>query len=275
VPTPLELLQDSVVLAIFVLYAALLAWETLAPAQAGPRVAGWRLRGVSALIVYVFVSSYLPLWIVTHVGAFTWLDASWLGTLGGALVALLAYELLLYGWHRAMHRSDLLFRIFHQVHHSAERLDVSGAFWFSPLDMTGFTLVSVASLTIVGITAEAAAAFALITTLLSIFQHANVRTPRWLGYFVQRPESHSHHHARGVHRDNYADLPLFDLLFGTFCNPVGFAAEHGYYDGASGRLLEMLALRDVSAPSERAQSTPQNAELSSILRGRELHGTPK
>ena len=38
---------------------------------------------------------------------------------------------------------------------------------------------------------------------------ANVRTPQWLGYLVQRPESHSVHHQRGVHAYNYSDLPLF------------------------------------------------------------------
>ena len=51
------------------------------------------------------------------------------------------------------------------------------------------------------------------------FQHANLRTPRWLGYLIQRPESHSVHHARGVHAFNYCDFPLIDMLFGTLRNP--------------------------------------------------------
>jgi sterol desaturase/sphingolipid hydroxylase (fatty acid hydroxylase superfamily) len=41
----------------------------------------------------------------------------------------------------------------------------------------------------------------------------------WLGYFIERPESHSLHHQRGVHRHNDADLPVLDMLFGTFHNP--------------------------------------------------------
>jgi len=40
-----------------------------------------------------------------------------------------------YGYHRAMHRFRPLWRLLHQMHHSAERLDVAGSFWFSPLDM--------------------------------------------------------------------------------------------------------------------------------------------
>ena len=37
-----------------------------------------------------------------------------------------------------MHSSNLLFRGLHQLHHSAERLDVASAFWFAPLDMMGY-----------------------------------------------------------------------------------------------------------------------------------------
>jgi sterol desaturase/sphingolipid hydroxylase (fatty acid hydroxylase superfamily) len=103
---------------------------------------------------------------------------------------------------------------------------------------------------VIGITPEAATMVLYATTFLSVFQHANVRTPRWLGYFVQRPESHSRHHERGVHAGNYSDLPIFDIVFGTFHNPRGFAPEAGFYDGASERIVDMLACRDVSMPRE-------------------------
>jgi sterol desaturase/sphingolipid hydroxylase (fatty acid hydroxylase superfamily) len=75
----------------------------------------------------------------------------------------------------------------------------------------------------------------------------NVRTPRWLGYFIQRPESHTIHHGKGVHRFNYSDLPVFDMVFGTFRNPAGFEMDTGYYDGASARVVDMLLCRDISA----------------------------
>lgn len=41
-------------------------------------------------------------------------------------------------WHRTMHRVHWLWRSFHQMHHSAERLDSYRAFYFSPLDTVGF-----------------------------------------------------------------------------------------------------------------------------------------
>ena len=90
-----------------------------------------------------------------------------------------------------------------------------------------------------------------VTLFLAIFPHANIRTPRWIGYLVQRPESHSVHHERGLHRHNYCDLPVIDMLFGTFRNPKGYSQENGFYPGASARLVDMLLWRDVSRPKTR------------------------
>ncbi len=117
--------------------------------------------------------------------------------------------------------------------------------------MIGGTVLSSASLTLLGLAPGAIALFAYVTMFLGVFQHANIRTPHWLGYIVQRPESHSRHHARGVHDGNFADLPLFDLIFGTFANPRDFAPRAGFHDGASTRLLEMLRFKDISTEGSR------------------------
>lgn len=83
-----------------------------------------------------------------------------------------------------------------------------------------------------------------------IFQHMNVTTPRWLGCFIQRPESHTIHHGKGLHRYNYSDLPVFDIIFGTFRNPAGFEMDTGYYDGASARVMDMLLCKDISSQEQ-------------------------
>ena len=248
-PTPLEILLDPVSLAVLAMYGALMLWEALAPARKLPAVRGWRFRGLAAFAAYFYLSSYLPLWWDGLFARFQLFDLTGLGTWGGALAGLLVYELCAYTYHRSMHGSDTLWRVFHQMHHSAERLDTAGAWWFSPMDMVGWTAVGSLSLVLlVGVTPEAATVILLTVTFLAIFQHANVRTPRWLGYIVQRPESHAIHHGRGVHRYNYADLPVFDMLFGTFRNPVGYTGESGFYEGASARVADMLLFRDVSRP---------------------------
>lgn len=248
-PTPLDLLLSPVSLAILAAYAALMLWEALAPARPLPASPAWRLRASASFALYFLGSSYLPLlWGATLV-QWQLFDLRHLPTWAGVAVGVLAYQLLAYAWHRAMHASPRLWRAFHQMHHSAERLDTWGAFWFSPLDVLGFTAVaSLALVVVVGLAPEATAITLWLLTVMAVFTHANVRTPRWLGYLVQRPESHSWHHARGRHRDNYCELPVIDLLFGTLNNPRDFAPAAGFHDGASLRVGEMLRMRDVSAP---------------------------
>ena len=56
------------------------------------------------------------------------------------------------------------------------------------------------------------------------------------------------HHRLGVHYYNFADLPLWDMLFGTFRNPRQFLGECGFDAGADRRLPAMLAFADVNAP---------------------------
>lgn len=250
-PTPLEILLDPISLGVLALYGGMMLWEALAPARDLPKVRGWHLRALGAFAVYFYLSSYLPLLWDGWLAQYQLFELSALGTVAGAVVGLLVYETLLYAWHRTMHETDWLWRGFHQMHHSAERLDTFGAFWFSPLDMIGFTFVgSLALSLVVGLSPGAVTVFLFTTMFLGIFQHANVNTPRWVGFFIQRPESHTIHHGRGIHRYNYADLPVFDMLFGTFRNPKGYEVETGFYNGASSRVVEMLAFRDVHTPRE-------------------------
>jgi sterol desaturase/sphingolipid hydroxylase (fatty acid hydroxylase superfamily) len=69
---------------------------------------------------------------------------------------------------------------------------------------------------------------------------------------VQRPESHAIHHAKEVHAFNYSDLPLFDIIFGTFRNPEKFVEETGFYTGASARIKEMLLFKPVDKPEKQS-----------------------
>lgn len=247
-PTPIDLIFDPITLVMIAMFAGLGLWEIVAPGRTLPRVRGWAWRAMTAFVVYFLLSSYLPLLWGETLAPLQLFELSAWPTLGAAGVGLVAYEAGAYAWHRAMHTFTPLWRTFHQMHHSSERLDVVSAFWFSPLDMVTWTLLPSLVLTVLGLPAKAATLTLLTVTFLAMFQHANVRTPRWLGYFVQRPESHTVHHARGIHRHNYADLPIFDIVFGTFRNPAGYEHATGFWHGASARVADMLMLRDVSEP---------------------------
>ena len=197
-PTPIEILLDPTSLGVLGLYGALMLWEAIAPGRNLPKQSGWVPRALVSFVAYFYLASYLPLVWDAQLAEYQLFDLSELGTLAGAAVGLLVYETLLYAWHRTMHRTDWLWRSFHQMHHSAERIDTLGAFYFSPLDALGFTMVGSLSLSlVVGLNPQAVTVFLFVTMFLGIFQHTNIQTPHWLGYLIQRPESHTLHHGRG------------------------------------------------------------------------------
>lgn len=257
-PTPWELLIHPVSLTAIALFLGLILWEWLRPTRPLPPVKGWVGRGLIAFISYFLLSSYLPLWWDPYLAQWQWWDLTALATGLQVIIGLLVFETLNYAWHRSLHRYHWLWLGFHQMHHSAERLDSFGAFWLSPLDMAGFTFIgSLALVGVVGIGPEAATITLLIGFFLAVFQHTNINTPRWLGYLIQRPESHAYHHGRDLHKHNYANFPIMDMLFGTFVNPQ-HGRETGFYHGASSRLMDMLLWRDVSEPK---QETPNTLEV--------------
>lgn len=207
----------------------------------------WRVRALAVTVVAFVLSFAVPMIWARVFGSWTLLDLSLLGTAGGAVVGILVYELGHYWYHRSVHRNDTLWRVFHQMHHSPESLDAWGAYYLAPTDVIGFvTLQTIVFGPLLGLPLGAVVIGNLFLTFNAVFQHANLRTPRWLGYVIQRPESHGIHHQRGVHAYNYSDLPLWDLVFGTFRNPERFEAEVGFWDGASSRVGAMLLAKDVS-----------------------------
>ena len=252
-PTPLEILLDPVSLAILAIYMILMIWEAVFPARQLPKIKFWKLRGLTAFAFFFYLSSYLPIFTDPYLEPYRFFDLTRLGAFGGGLVGVLLYEFGVYVWHRALHTSDFLWRTFHQMHHSAERLDTYGAFYFSPMDMIGWTVLgSLCFALIVGLSPQAITVTLLVTTFLGMFQHANINTPRWLGYVIQRPESHTVHHAKGIHKHNYSDLPVFDILFGTFENPKSYKYQTGFYYGASAKVWKMLSFKDLTKEKEES-----------------------
>jgi len=220
----------------------------------------WRLNATLVTIIIFYWAGYVAVFWSTLLADFHLFDLSGLGTWAGAAVGILVYEFGHYWYHRAAHDFDWLWRAGHQMHHSAESLDAFGAYFLHPLDALNFTTIaSLVFFPLLGLSMEAGIVSGFFLTFNAMFQHLSIRTPRWLGYIIERPESHSVHHARGIHRYNYSDLPLWDIVFGTFRNPKDFQSEHGFYDGASERIIEMIAFRDVSTKDNTASAAADAA----------------
>ena len=168
---------------------------------------------------------------------------------GGAVVGYLAVTLVGYAWHRAAHASPWLWRLFHQLHHAPNRLDVASSAIFHPSEMAFYTLMPLGVTTLVlGLDPLAAGIVGLLGVIDAVFQHANIATPRWLTWFMQRPEAHSIHH--GEHAHNYSDFPLWDRLFGTYREGVAFRPRVGFAPAAARRWAAMLCFRDVHGSQE-------------------------
>jgi sterol desaturase/sphingolipid hydroxylase (fatty acid hydroxylase superfamily) len=241
---------DILGLMVPVTYFVLLATEKLWPAREFPPRKGWQWIGVAFLIGTGTIATVVPLlipapWLEAH----RWLDGTKLGVVGGTLVGYVLMEGVIYAWHRTEHNVGFMWRAFHQIHHSPQRVDIPGSVVFHPLEMTvQIALQLFVTVIVLGLDPLAAAIIGYLLAFNAFFQHWNVRTPQWLGYIIQRPESHCVHHRMRVHYYNYSDLPPWDMLFGTFRNPAKYMGECGFEAGADRRLGAMLAFTDVNAP---------------------------
>lgn len=212
-----------------------------------PDITFWRTMGIFSFVLYFVIATFAPFIWDSWFGSHQLIDGSqlpiWAQIMGGFLIL----EFGIYFWHRLMHGWDPLWRVTHQMHHAAERVDIWGAYYFHPADMLGWALLGSACLVgIFGMTPQAALFVAVLTTIPAMFQHLNMRTPHWMGYILQRPESHLIHHERGVHAFNYGDIPLPDMIFGTFRNPRDWNGQNGFYDGSSLEIARLLTFRKIS-----------------------------
>jgi len=242
----LEPLIPILIPATFVLYLVI---ERRFPGRPQPRVKGWLAKGILFFVLAGVMNAALPGLIVGAIGGAHIVDLSALGLIAGAVVSLLAGDLVGYWIHRCMHHFAPVWRWTHQMHHSAERVDIAGASYAHPIDNFVQGTVNIAAVVALGLSPGAAAVAGYLSFFVGMFQHMNIRTPQWLGYVIQRPEAHAVHHTRGVHAYNYGNFMLWDLLFGTFRNPATFpAGPSGFWDGASRKMGAMLIGRDVGEP---------------------------
>jgi sterol desaturase/sphingolipid hydroxylase (fatty acid hydroxylase superfamily) len=206
----------------------MILYERRCPGRSWPEVRYWWLRaiflnGLQVGTVYVAGLSWDRWMLKWHHGSLTHVSSFW-----GGIIGYLSITFIFYWWHRIRHANDFLWRWLHQLHHSPQRLEIITAFYKHPFELIADSVICSAILYIgLGLAPAAAANAVLLSALAELFYHWNIKTPYLLGYIFQRPESHCVHHQYGVHAYNYSDLPLWDILFGTFKNPKKWNAQCG------------------------------------------------
>ncbi len=251
--------EEIIVLMVPISFIVMVVIERAWPARKFPAVPYWQWIGLTTFIYAALMNTFLPLllpeeWIASH----RLMDLSSLGVLSSVILGHLAITFVTFAWHRACHEFTPLWRGFHQLHHSTRHLNLYAANVIHPTDLAVYIFLPVMlALFVLGVDPLSAAIIGNLGAFNAFFQHWNVRTPQWLGYILQRPESHCILHQHGLHRDNYSDFPLWDMLFGSFQNPKTWEGETGFDVPADQQYGAMLSFADVNAPMMGANSFGQ------------------
>jgi sterol desaturase/sphingolipid hydroxylase (fatty acid hydroxylase superfamily) len=220
--------------------------ERILPGRELPEAPGWYFRAAFlnlsqvgiVLLAGIGWNRWLQGWSLFHISeSMPLLLQGLLGWFVGTFV--------FYWWHRARHDFNFLWRVCHQVHHSPARIELLTAFYKHPVEIAADSMLSSLLLfSVLGASPVAGAWFNVFAVLGEYFYHSNLRTPHWVGYFLQRPEHHSIHHQLDVHQFNYGDITWWDRLFGTFRDASDFAPQCGFPNDNEKHLGRMLAFRD-------------------------------
>jgi sterol desaturase/sphingolipid hydroxylase (fatty acid hydroxylase superfamily) len=224
--------------------------ERIVPDQNLPKVPTWWLRviaiNVIQLGVVILAGKTWDHWFSAGL-AFN-LQASMSAPLGG-FVTYLVITFIFYWWHRWRHEVNFLWLSCHQLHHSPARIETITSFYKHPVELiANGILISFVNYAVMGLDVQGGQWVMLYTSLAEYFYHMNVRTPQWVGYFLQRPEMHRIHHQRGRHFNNFADLPLWDMLFGTYQNPPTYQGLCGFKPERELSFWKILAFQNVNNP---------------------------
>jgi sterol desaturase/sphingolipid hydroxylase (fatty acid hydroxylase superfamily) len=251
--------EDIVGLMVPATYIVMAVVEKIWPARQFPKLRFWNIIGGAWLALALTLGTIAPIlfpveWLATH----RLVDGTRLGIVGGVLVGYPVLALVAYFYHRAVHNVGFLWRWTHQMHHAPQRLDMPGSVYFHPIELVIQNVVQIGTLVfLLGLDPFAAVITGYVAAFYGLFQHWNIRTPEWLGYLIQRPEAHGHHHELNVHAYNYSDFPLWDILFGTFKNPATFEGQVGFAERAP--MGKMLLGVDV-----HATGTPGTSPITAV-----------
>ena len=138
------------------------------------------------------------------------------------IVALILFDLAVFGQHLAMHRWPLLWRL-HKVHHTDLDFDVTTAVRFHPVEIVLSLIYKVIIISLLGAPALAVLIFELILSTSALFNHGNIMIPvQWdkrLRWLLVTPDMHRIHHSTTQTEtdSNFGfSISIWDRLFGTY-----------------------------------------------------------
>lgn len=138
------------------------------------------------------------------------------------LIALLAFDLIVYLQHLAFHALPFFWRL-HMVHHSDLDFDLTTGIRFHPLEILISFGIKGGAVVLLGASPLTVILFEIILNGTAMFNHSNISLPgqidRWVRYFLVTPDMHRVHHSviRSETNSNFGfNLPWWDRFFRTY-----------------------------------------------------------
>lgn len=195
-------LRLSIFLGVLILMGAL---EAAFPARdrVQRRTARWTTNLGLVIIDTLAIRLLFP---VIAVGAALWAQTQGWGLLNvvslpdwlAVLIAIIILDMMIYWQHVAFHRIPALWRL-HKVHHADRDLDASSGLRFHPIEIVISMMYKMVIVVALGAPVLAVIIFEILLNACAIFNHANVRLPRWierpLRLVMVTPALHRIHHS--------------------------------------------------------------------------------
>jgi sterol desaturase/sphingolipid hydroxylase (fatty acid hydroxylase superfamily) len=219
----------SIFLALFGLFAAL---EALAPRRKRRVSVTTRwftnisitvlnavtLRAMAVALPFLAIGAAIDAW---RLGWGLLNQVQWPWLIEG-LLALLALDFAIWAQHLITHKVPLFWR-FHRMHHADRDMDVTTGIRFHPVEIAASMGLKIGLIYLIGPLAIAVLVFEVLLNGTTLFNHANLRLPKWLDAVVRlvlvTPDMHRVHHSvhKYEHDSNYGfALSIWDRIFGTY-----------------------------------------------------------
>jgi sterol desaturase/sphingolipid hydroxylase (fatty acid hydroxylase superfamily) len=211
------------------IFVVMAVWEVLAPRRplTVPKPARWfsNLGLVTLNVLLVRVVLPLSAFGTAIVAAKQnwgllnqWAAPAW----SKFIIAVVMLDLAVYLQHVLFHAVPALWRL-HMVHHADLDFDVTTGLRFHTFEILISTFIKIGVVAALGPPVWGVLTFEALLNATSMFNHSNVRLPRWFDRAIRlvlvTPDMHRVHHSieRREANSNFGfNLPWWDLLLGTY-----------------------------------------------------------
>ena len=198
--------EDQIRLSIFLGMLILMgAMEAFFPARdrLQSRTRRWSTNFGLVVIDTLTIRFLFP---VIAVGAALWAQGKGWGVLNisalpiwaEVLLAVMILDMMIYWQHVAFHKIPWLWRL-HKIHHADRDLDASSGLRFHPVEIVISMAYKMVIVICLGAPVLAVIIFEILLNACAIFNHANVRLPKWierpLRQIMVTPALHRIHHS--------------------------------------------------------------------------------